>query len=187
MTAEGDNSVLMQKVAKERLTALSKTGFNQPKASKTIHRENLKMFYVKKIFFQAPSSKDLSNRDYLMYLINAREMKLFAELGEKMAKAGREGTFKTWMLEESDLIQAAAKAYGERLITERYYDEINCKSNFSSNVELFFRFLETLNTCDADLKPILGQLFDLHASSLVEKNLAWYLISEVLEVSQVRR
>jgi len=69
-----------------------------------------------------PSSKDFSNRDYLMYLINAREMTLFAELGDKMAKAGREGTYKTWMLEESDLIQAAARAYGERIVTERYLE-----------------------------------------------------------------
>ena len=42
MTAEGDNSVLMQKVAKERLTALAKSGA-------------LKMP-------PAPASKDLNNR-----------------------------------------------------------------------------------------------------------------------------
>ena len=47
-------------------------------------------------------------------------MKLFMQLGERMAKAGKEGTFKTWMMEESDLIQAAARAYGERLVAERY-------------------------------------------------------------------
>ena len=47
-------------------------------------------------------------------------MKLFTQLGERMAKAGKEGTFKTWMMEESDLIQAAARAYGERLVAERY-------------------------------------------------------------------
>lgn len=35
MTAEGDNSVLMQKVAKERLTALSKIGINHPKVGFT--------------------------------------------------------------------------------------------------------------------------------------------------------
>ena len=58
-------------------------------------------------------------QDYVMYLLNAREMKLFMQLGEKMAKAGKEGTFKTWMLEESDLIQAAARAYGERLVSEK--------------------------------------------------------------------
>jgi hypothetical protein len=42
MTAEGDNSVLMQKVAKERLTALTKSGGLKLPA--------------------APASKDLSNR-----------------------------------------------------------------------------------------------------------------------------
>merc|ERR1712214_26079 len=87
MTAEGDNSVLMQKVAKERLGELMKS---PPKMR------------------NKPASPDLTNADFLLYLLQAREMKLFRELGEKMAKAGREGTFKTWMLEESDLIQKAA-------------------------------------------------------------------------------
>jgi acyl-CoA oxidase len=58
-------------------------------------------------------------QEYLLYLLQAREMKLFTQLADKMGKAGKEGTFKTWMLEESDLIQAAARAYGERLVTER--------------------------------------------------------------------
>ena len=47
------------------------------------------------------------------------------------------------------------------------------------------RFSETVNTSDADLKPILGKLFDLHVSSVLEKNLAWFLIAELLENSQV--
>ena len=42
-----------------------------------------------------------------------------------------------------------------------------------------------MNTSDADLKPILGKLFDLHVSSVLEKNLAWFLIAELLENSQV--
>ncbi len=58
-------------------------------------------------------------QEYLLYLLKAREMNLFTQLGDKMAKAGKEGTFKTWMLEESDLIQGAARAYGERLVAER--------------------------------------------------------------------
>lgn len=36
-----------------------------------------------------------------------------------MIKAGKEGMFNTWMLQESDLVQGAAKAYGERLISEQ--------------------------------------------------------------------
>ena len=37
-----------------------------------------------------------SFQEYLMYLLNAREMKLFTQLAEKMAKAGKEGMFQTW-------------------------------------------------------------------------------------------
>ena len=31
----------------------------------------------------------------------------------------KDGTFNTWMLEESDLIQGAARAYGDNLILTR--------------------------------------------------------------------
>lgn len=84
MTAEGDNSVLMQKVAKERLGHLMKSPPKMP---------------------EMPATKELTNRDYLLYLLESRELKLFRALGEKMAAAGRDGTFTTWMLHESDLIQ----------------------------------------------------------------------------------
>ncbi len=50
MTAEGDNSVLMQKVAKERLTTLTKTG-------------TLKLP-------TAPASKDIANRVQIICLIS---------------------------------------------------------------------------------------------------------------------
>jgi acyl-CoA oxidase len=62
MTAEGDNSVLMQKVAKERLGILAK----QP-------------LQVKR-----PASSSLEDTEYLLYLIRSRELNLFNELGRKM-------------------------------------------------------------------------------------------------------
>ena len=99
MTAEGDNSVLMQKVAKEHLAVLSKKGFKNP--------------------IEIPANKDLTNQDYLLYILHEREMVLFKKLGTKMASAGKEGMFNTWMMEESDVIQAAARAFGDRLIAER--------------------------------------------------------------------
>ena len=98
MTAEGDNSVLMQKVAKERLSVLSKKGFKHEFTS---------------------SSKDFTNVDYLMHVLADREMILFGKLGKTMAAAGKEGMFDTWMLQESDLIQSAARAFGDRLIAQR--------------------------------------------------------------------
>merc|ERR1712141_379596 len=143
MTAEGDNSVLMQKVAKERLGELMKS---PPKMR------------------AKPASPDLTNADFLLYLLQSREMKLFRELGEKMAKAGREGTFKTWMLEESDLIQKAARAYGDHLIADR--------------------FSTVLNQTEVDLQPILQKIFTLYSITVIERNLPWFIISKTLTKEQ---
>jgi len=143
MTAEGDNSVLMQKVAKERLGILAK---NPPKLDK-------------------PATTDLKDTEYLMYLLKARELRLFNELGEKMVKAGKAGTYNSWMFEESDLIQHASKSFADRLIAERFH--------------------QTLETCDPDLKSVLSLVFDLYLTTVVEKNLGWYVISGVLKPSDV--
>merc|ERR1719431_1344461 len=114
MTAEGDNSVLMQKVAKERLGILA--------AEKP-----------------------------------------------KLKKPSKAGTFDSWMFEESDLIQHASKSFADRLIADR--------------------FIETVASCDQELKPILSQVLDLYLNSIIEKNLGWFVISGILQpsdVSQVR-
>merc|ERR1719412_469837 len=143
MTAEGDNSVLMQKVAKERLGELMKS---RPK------------------LLEEPANKDLSNQNYLLYLLETREMKNFFELGQKMAKAGKDGTFNTWMLEESDLIQGAARAYGDNLIATR--------------------FATLLTECDPELKPMLEKIFTLYAMTVIERNLSWFILSNTLTTAQ---
>jgi acyl-CoA oxidase len=62
MTAEGDNSVLMQKVAKERLAALQKQGFP------TLVEAN----------------QDLGDNNYCLRLLQMRERALFERLGKAM-------------------------------------------------------------------------------------------------------
>ena len=171
MTAEGDNSVLMQKVAKEHLAALTK---NPPK-------------------LVAPASSSVDNSEFLHHLLRVREVKLYTELGGKMAAAGKAGTYEAWMFEESDLIQHAGKAFGERLIADRFH--------------------LTLDTCDPALKPILTQVrsqpharsicvvlnkcsrefqdirrmqvFSLYLGTIVEKNLGWFVISGLLKATDV--
>jgi len=144
MTAEGDNSVLMQKVAKERLGELMKS---KPKLPEI-----------------AADKKQFSNREFLHYLLETRELKLFGELGLKMAKAGKDGTFNTWMLEESDLIQGAARAYGDNLIATR--------------------FGTVLTECDLELKPMLEKIFTLYAMTVIERNLGWFILSNTLTTAQ---
>jgi len=143
MTAEGDNSVLMQKVAKEHLTYLMQ---NPPKLSK-------------------PASTSLTDPVYLHHLLAKREVTLFTELGKKMAKAGKDGTYSSWMFEESDLIQHAAKSFGERLIADR--------------------FLVKVEEADEDMKPILTLIYTLYLTNMVEKNLTWLVISGLLKPGDI--
>ena len=63
MTAEGDNSVLMQKVAKE-------------------HLEMFKPHTLLK-----PDEMDVSNMHHLIYLLKARENLLYNDLRKKLASA----------------------------------------------------------------------------------------------------
>ena len=144
MTAEGDNSVLMQKVAKEHLAKMVK---NPPK-------------------FSAPANNSVSNPEHLHYLLKTREVKLYTELGGKLAKAGKAGTYDSWMFEESDLIQHAAKSFADRLIADR----------MSLAVE----------EADEEMKPILNLINTLYMATIMEKNISWFVISGILKVSESR-
>lgn len=139
ITAEGDNSVLMQKVAKERL------GVFKPSGLKAV-------------------SEDFNSLDYLCYLLAKREDVLFTTLGKRMMAAGKEKIFDTWMLESSDLVQHSARAYGERLVSERVSSSIS--------------------SADPSLKEILIKLHHLYAVTVVTRNLAWYLTNGIIPVEK---
>ena len=83
-------------------------------------------------------------------------------LGQKMKAAGKEGLFSTWMYSESDLIQAAAKAYTERLIAEAFLDQIQ--------------------SADATLQPILEQLYKQYVTDIIEQNLGTFITAKILDV-----
>ena len=142
MTAEGDNSVLMQKVTKERLAKF------------------------KQLTIQKPDKEDLTDYNYLHYLLQCREDIMFTELGQKLQVAGKSGLFDTWMYDESDLIQGAARAYGERLVCEQ--------------------FTEAYNTADPALRAVLHQLRNLFLIDIIEKDLGWFLSHGVLPLEAGR-
>ncbi|CAH1789068.1 unnamed protein product [Owenia fusiformis] len=142
MTAEGDNSVLMQKVAKEALTMF------KPKA------------------LRAPETQNLDDPEFLHYCLEKREQTLFMFLGAKMKKAGKEGMFETWMYQESDLIQAAARSYGERLISEQ--------------------FKAVIDKAEGGNKEILSQLYNLYVLNIIEKQLGQFITNEIISVQTGR-
>jgi len=143
MTAEGDNSVLMQKVAKEHLGWLSK------------HPPTMIQ----------PASSSLSDPSYLHSLLQKREIKLFTSLGKKMAAAGKAGTFSSWMFEESDLIQHAAKSFGDRLVADR--------------------MALAVSQAEEDIKPILTLINSLYLATIMEKNMSWFVISGILKPADI--
>ena len=148
MTAEGDNSVLMQKVATERLMVI-KPSVLQVAASYTPS-------FINRMFNRV----DLNNRKSLHALLELREKSLFTELGMKMMRAGKKGRFDTWMYKEQDLVQAASRAYGERLISE-------C-------------FGKALDKADPDLQPVLEKLYHLYQVSVVKRDLGYFTTSGLM-------
>ncbi|KAF9117037.1 hypothetical protein BGX27_005587 [Mortierella sp. AM989] len=168
MTAEGDNSVLMQKVAKERLALLQqfhKTG----SVGGDIGLEELEQ---KKMGAQL---LDVNSLDDLLTLFQLREAGLYDELGTSMQSKLRKGKalFDVWMGEESDTIQAAAKSFGERICFEQT--------------------LQLIGNLAGGSRDILKTLLHLWGLTLVEVYSTWYLTRGLisnrtaLQVSQLVR
>ena len=143
MTAEGDNSVLMQKVAKERLAVFKPRTLGQSK------------------------DVDLKDAGSLHFLLQKREDLLFMSLGKKLQSAGKEGLFESWMYNLSDNIQAASKAYGERLISER--------------------FMAVTQDASEGNKEILKLLHRLFVVDILEKDLGWSLLAKVLPAADAAK
>ncbi|KAI9226515.1 MAG: acyl-CoA dehydrogenase/oxidase [Piptocephalis tieghemiana] len=100
MTAEGDNSVLMQKVSKELLAAVTSGEYRLPKVQG--HPGSDK-------------GMDLTDLSTLNHLLQAQHVGTTKELAEKMSKLSQKEVFNVWMYQESELIQRVARSYGEAL------------------------------------------------------------------------
>ena len=99
MTAEGDNRVLFQKVAKESLD---------------------RFVHGKHVLGSPKVEPGVSNPSAVYSALCAREKQCFEELANAMGRAGtRDGVFEIWMTKQSDLVQRTALAFGQRLALER--------------------------------------------------------------------
>jgi acyl-CoA oxidase len=105
MTAEGDNSVLMQKVSKELLAGVNSGSVKLPVVPDANNAQ----------------SWDISNLNNQLKLFRLREQLLVKELGTNMNKKTSSGIsiFEAWMKQESDLVQTLARAHGDRIVLEQ--------------------------------------------------------------------
>lgn len=107
MVAEGDNSVLMQKVAKELMTSVQMGEYSFGEITR--NKEQLGLL------------EDVSNIDTLLELLRLREMETVNELAavtqDKMFNMGK-NIYEIWMKENNDAVQAVAFAFGDRIVAE---------------------------------------------------------------------
>lgn len=87
------------------------------------------------------------------YLFHTRENLLFTSLGVSLQEGMIKGKniFQIWNLEQSDLVQACARAFGEKLIIDEYMRVIGEYSE------------------DSELSSLLKVLLDCYAWFVVEK------------------
>jgi acyl-CoA oxidase len=155
ITAEGDNRVLMQKVAKELLSKADKTRIAKDMAAGFLPTTARRVL-------DGTLAGNFEDHAFLLRLLKVREDRRLAELAIKLnkgKKSGR-GIFEVWMLEESDLVQGLAQAYAERVTFE-------C-------------CVAALKGCDGSLVAVLSALFTLSAIDWIENDLGWYVSTGVL-------
>ena len=107
MVAEGDNSVLMQKVTKELMTSVQMGEYTFGETKKT--KEEMVLIDY------------LSDIDSLLDLIRIRENDVVMELAnitqEKMFNQ-KKNIYDIWMKENNDSVQDVAFAFGDRIVAE---------------------------------------------------------------------
>ncbi|RKP36805.1 hypothetical protein BJ085DRAFT_37255 [Dimargaris cristalligena] len=115
ITAEGDNSVLMQKVAKELLNDVQRGNYKlTPPANRST----------------PPSGWSLDSLDSMVDYNRLRLIDLVQELGNNLRTkmAAGQTLFDVWMYEESDTIQALSKTFGELISLEQMVKAVRSPS-----------------------------------------------------------
>jgi acyl-CoA oxidase len=155
ITAEGDNRVLMQKIAKELLGLANK---------KQIAKQTLinKLPSVIGRSFDGTLTGNLSDHRFLLRILEVREAHLLSELAVRLnqKKKKKKSLYDVWMYEESDAIQGLAQAYADRVV--------------------FQSCLERLKTCEKGLYDSVSSLIVLSALDWIEKDLGWFLSEKVI-------
>ena len=147
ITAEGDNSVLMQKVTKELMADLQSQKTSLPELTQCPKRE-------------IPQMEDVTKVETVLNLLKWREICKVKELGELTMKGMQSGKtiYDIWTRENNDLVQTLALAYSERKVFELAMKDI--QANAKSSIQ----------------KPLVACLA-LYGTYLLNKDIGWFLIS----------
>ncbi len=165
-TFEGDNTVLMQLVAKGLLSDFKKSFHDEgfvavlrllgDRVSSTLTEYN-------RFFTRNTAIEHLSDEDFQLDAFKYREKKLLISVSQRMQRYLRKKipAYEAYLRCQTHLL-ALAEAYIETLVLEQFI-------KVYKNIE------------DPKLKTVLKRLCDLYALSTIEKHKGWYLESEYMQ------
>jgi len=170
-TFEGDNTVLMQLVAKSRLSEFRKS-FGEMDAMGQINYvyENAKTSISEKnpIATRKTDETHLLDEDYHLNAFQYREKRILASAAKRLKKLIDSGLepYDAFNVVQHQMIDVA-QAYLERIVLEQFQEAIQA-------------------TEDPKSKEILVKLCQLYALSQIEKNKGWYLEDGYMEAVKTK-
>lgn len=170
-TFEGDNTVLLQLVAKGLLTEF-KQSFHDEGFIAVIRylgdRISNTMVGYNPIYTRNTSSEHLLDRGFHLHAFRFREKKLLISLSQRMQDylKKRIAPYDAFLKCQNHMIELA-KAYVERLVLRNFAQKINASE-------------------DGPEKDALSKLCDLYALSIIEEHKGWYLESDYVDGSKTK-
>lgn len=170
-TFEGDNTVLMQLVAKNRLAEFRKS-FGEMGAAGIINYvyENAKTALAEKnpIATRRTDEEHLLDQEFHLQAFIHREKTILASAAKRIKKLIDNGleAYDAFNVVQHQMIDVA-QAYLERIILEKFQEAL--------------RTIE-----DENSKQILTKLYQLFALSQLEKNKGWYLEDGYMEAAKTK-
>ncbi|NUO34607.1 MAG: acyl-CoA oxidase [Terrabacter sp.] len=180
-TFEGDNTVLLQLVAKSLLTEYQATfgdldtlgivRFGARLVGGTVIERSSARGIVQRLVDAAPGREEdvtFGIRGTQLRLLREREEHLIEGLARRLRRATTPGAdaFAVFNATQDHLVEAAA-AHVERLVAE----------SFAASVE---------ECADDEAKTVLGRVCDLHLLSTIERHKAWYLEHDRLSPARTK-
>jgi acyl-CoA oxidase len=165
-TFEGDNTVLMQLVAKSRLTEFKQEfarmdffgilGYVADQAKTSITELN-------PLIVRNTDEEHLLDPEFQLDAFKYRERDILTSAAKRLKRHIGEGmdSFDAFNVAQHHLVQVGF-AYIERMVLEKFIEQVNA-------------------TPDAGCKAILKKLCDLFALSQIDKNKGWYLEQGYME------
>ena len=165
-TFEGDNTVLMQLVAKSRLTEFKQEFSNMNVfgiLNYVADQAKTSLSELNPIIVRKTDEDHLLDPEFQLNAFKYRERDILTSAAKRLRRHISEGmdSFDAFNVSQTHLVQVSF-AYIERIILEQF-------------------ILQVEKTKDAGCKAVLKKLCDLFALSQIDKNKGWYLESGYME------